>query len=139
MAVQFEISEDMLAAAEAAASDFANMGEAYAEEAEAEAGKILDLCRTAQDADSHTQLQEALSGIFSISHNLKGQGDTFGYQLATRIAQHLCELTRPVNKPTASDVPQTMQLATALHSVLQQRLEGDGGAMGKQLCTHLGI
>lgn len=139
MAGPFEISDDMLAAAEAAASDFANMGEAYAEEAELEAQKILEFCHAARTAETDAELQNAFQGIFTISHNLKGQGDTFGYQLATRIAENLCELVRPVNSPTRHDVPRACLLAGALHKVLHDRMEGNGGVPGATLCARLEI
>jgi chemotaxis protein histidine kinase CheA len=133
----FELPDDLLAMADTAASALADMGEEYAIDASKDADRLLAVIKQAQAAPDETALQSLFAEIFSIAHNFKGQGATFGYDLVTDFGEQLCELTRPRHLPTRAVLPQTMLLAAVLHTVLHQRLDGDGGTKGEALRTEL--
>ena len=47
--------------------------------------------------------EEATSLIFRVAHDLKGQGTTFGYPLATQIAGLLCEFIKSAASSPSAD------------------------------------
>jgi Hpt domain len=135
----FELPDDLAAMADAAGAALAGMGEEFAAGAEGDAktlGEFLE--KAAQSADDEGFLQN-MARAFGIAHDLKGQGSTFGYNLVTEIAGHLCQLTRPQNNPVRESIPHMQACAQALYEVLAGRIEGDGGVIGTRLRLDLGI
>ncbi|MBT5049786.1 MAG: Hpt domain-containing protein [Rhodospirillaceae bacterium] len=84
--------------------------------------------------------ESALPTIFRISHDIKGQGGTFGFNLATQIAGPLCDFIR-----TAKAVPSEEQLAVikahlgALQMVIKQNIKGDGDERTQKLVEKLAM
>lgn len=80
----------------------------------------------------------SLQTIFRISHDIKGQGGTFGFNLATQIAGPLCDFIR-----SGSAVPSKDQLAIikahlgALQMVIKQNIKGDGDEATQKLVEKL--
>ncbi|PHR63076.1 MAG: hypothetical protein COA47_00215 [Robiginitomaculum sp.] len=135
----FELPDDLAAMADQAASALANMGEEYAADACNDADRLLGFAEKAHKAADEQALLAEMTEMFSIAHNFKGQGLTFGYDLVTLFGEALCELTRPQNNPSRENVPQAVKLAAALHTILHQRLSGDGGTTGAALREELGL
>ncbi len=135
----FELPDGLDDMADMAAAALANMGEEYAQDASKDADRLLKCAEAVHQIQEEAPWQEAIEEVFSLAHNFKGQGQTFGYDLVTTIGEELCEISRPKNNPKREDVPRIMQLSAALHTVLHQRLTGDGGETGARLCTELGI
>jgi chemotaxis protein histidine kinase CheA len=81
-----------------------------------------------------------LPTIFRIAHDIKGQGGTFGFNLATQIAGPLCDFIR-----TATAVPTNDQIAVikahlgALQMIIKQNIKGDGNDATKQLVEKLAV
>lgn len=84
--------------------------------------------------------EESLQTIFRISHDIKGQGGTFGFTLATQIAGPLCDFIR-----SAKAIPSKDQLAVikahlgALQMVIKQNIRGDGDETTQQLIEKLAV
>lgn len=95
-----------------------------------------ELARLESGESDETSLQT----IFRISHDIKGQGGTFGFNLATQIAGLLCDFIR-----TATAVPSKDQLAViqahlgALQMIIKQNIKGDGDATTQQLVEKLAL
>ena len=110
-----------------ALNDLAQMREALAQVQEALA-----------KGDGETE-RAALYKIYDLSHNAKGQGAYFGYELVTRIGASLSALL--VNAKSAS--PELIERAAAhfdaLDAVLNQNLKGDQGERGVMLLRRHGI
>jgi len=136
---EFELPDELADMADMAAAALANMGEEYAQDACKDASRLLELVQKIQQTEEDEAWNAVMEEIFSLAHNFKGQGQTFGYDLITTIGNALCEVSRSVNQPTREDVPRVMQLCAALHTILDQRLTGDGGDIGARLCAELGI
>ena len=84
--------------------------------------------------------QEAISLIFRVAHDLKGQGTTFGYPLATQIAGALCNFIRTVETPPPTDSVSVVRAhLAALNLVLKQNIKGDGDAAVHQLVEKLAL
>ncbi len=77
-----------------------------------------------------------LERVFGIVHDIKGQGGSFGYELATRIGQSACRLLRIRDRSTV-DLALVRQHLDALHLIFQKTIEGDGGAVGDRIAKRL--
>ena len=99
---------------------------------------------TAQEELSKLENGEAnetsLPTVFRIAHDIKGQGSTFGFNLATQIAGPLCDFIR-----TATATPTKEQLAVikahlgALQMIIKQNIKGDGDEATQKLVEKLAV
>lgn len=88
-----------------------------------------------QSDENHAQ---ALKILFNTSHDMKGQGGGFGYDLMTVIADQLCGLIDKFGGEVGPDEIEVLQLyVDALHVVIAKKLTGDGGKEGKRLLDGL--
>lgn len=78
-----------------------------------------------------------LARLFTIAHDMKGQAATFGYPLVTMIGERLCRFIDAHPAPDAADLARLTAMADAIAQVLTDRLEGDGGAAGRDLLARL--
>ena len=88
---------------------------------------------TAQGGD----VAGGLNDVFQISHDMKGQGGSFGYQLITSIGDMLCSLVEG-RKEAPPELMQAIQVHVAtMKLVIAERMEGDGGLGGQTLLDGL--
>jgi chemotaxis protein histidine kinase CheA len=81
---------------------------------------------------------EAIEEIFRISHDVKGQGGSFGYPLLTAIGNELCRLIEKLgNDIGASEIEAIRIHIDAMKLVVSDRMKGDGGKQGKTLLVGL--
>lgn len=76
--------------------------------------------------------KENLDRIFELSHDMKGQGGSFGYDLMTAIGNQLCRL---IERLDGTATPETENEAIRIHIdsmklVIAKRMKGDGGREG---------
>ncbi len=81
---------------------------------------------------------EAAEQIFTIAHNIKGQGGSFGFDLVTQVGSSLCEITRHQRCLTAAELARVDDHVRVLDVIVQKGIRGDGGALGAQLIEKLG-
>lgn len=123
---------DRLAQAEAAIN--ALKGE-YVHQLRADADQLTKVFASVNSDNPEAALLEEL---FGISHNLKGQAGSFGYDLVTSIAASLCDLLRSQNGPaTAHDVKVIGQHVQVLERIVDKGVVGDGGETGKKIVQSL--
>lgn len=89
--------------------------------------------RAAEGTDDAATLKR----MYTTAHDMKGQASTFGYPLLTRIAQALCRLLEAQPGPGERNVEHLALLVEAIETVLERRLEGDGGREGHDLLHRL--
>ncbi|MBL6959177.1 MAG: Hpt domain-containing protein [Rhodospirillales bacterium] len=80
---------------------------------------------------------ENLDKIFQISHDIKGQGGSFGYKLMTAVGNELCrfiEKTETVTPQTAEAIRLHVE---TLKIIIGRDLKGDGGKEGEALLVGL--
>ena len=77
--------------------------------------------------DAHLQM------LFQVSHDIKGQGATFGYPLLTQIGSFLCHYI----EAGASDLRVISAHVDALRAIVAARMTGDGGVAGRTLISQL--
>lgn len=131
---------EAIAAADAALAALAEEYPNYAAaDVEAMQADILALlARFDGVSDSEISSPEVQS-IFSVAHNVKGQGASFGYELMTTLGEALCGLLRGQTSVTLETAVQAAALIEACDEVLKHRLCGEGGARGLQLMQGLGL
>lgn len=84
--------------------------------------------------------EEATGIIFRVAHDLKGQGTTFGYPLATQIAGLLCDFIRSAASSPSVDLVSVIRAhLAALNLVLKQDIKGDGDAAAQNLVQKLAL
>ena len=73
--------------------------------------------------------KEQADAIFQVSHDIKGQGGSFGYDLMTVIGNELCRQDAFGD----AEVEAIKVHIDAMKLVIQQKMKGDGGAAGQAL------
>ena len=74
--------------------------------------------------------------IYDLSHNIKGMGSSFNFDLMTSVGTSLCRYIKhggPSLSPKAIDAH-----VRVFEVVLEHRITGDGGDKGEALLTRLG-
>ena len=75
---------------------------------------------------------ERLEGIYRTSHDIKGQGGSFGYQLMTEIGTLMCRYIENVEGDLTQEDIELMTLChQSMRAVISGRLSGDGGEAGR--------
>lgn len=95
--------------------------------------RIVTELRSLPGADGRAAVDAATrQQVFDKCHELRGEAGTYGYPLATLIADSLCKVMR--NKRLSGErAGQLFHLhLQALERVLSERIEGDGGATGEE-------
>ena len=75
--------------------------------------------------------------VYPKTHDLKGQGTTFGYPLITDIASHMCKLITSKTTFSSADLLSLKNDASMMETVLWKKLKGDGGTKGAQILEKL--
>jgi chemotaxis protein histidine kinase CheA len=75
--------------------------------------------------------------IFTIAHDVKGQGGSFGYDLMTAVGNHLCRVIEVREEWPDASLALVRKLLDALTRILAEGLEGDGGTVGRALMSQL--
>jgi len=75
--------------------------------------------------------------LFTIFHNIKGQGGTFDYLLVTAIATIACNILRDRETVPAEALAVVENCAYAMQGVLKRGLVGNGGENGRELTRKL--
>lgn len=123
-----EISAEAMARAEAA---LAGLTQRYITWAEADLARLRASLEEFRAAGPDAA--DALSTIFTISHDMKGQAATFGYPLVTELGNRLCRLIEATPSPDSHGIGRITGLVDAIGQVITARLDGDGGTLGRTL------
>jgi hypothetical protein len=79
-----------------------------------------------------------LPEIFRISHDIKGQGGSFGFDLMTLIGNQLCRFLEGLDgQPGAAHLVHIRKHMDAMRAIVANRLCGDGGDEGRILIEDL--
>lgn len=82
---------------------------------------------------SAKQRRAAMVTIARLSHEIKGQAGTFGYDLITTIGTSLCDYIAQVKEPGLEHVTVLEIHADAMRAVVSDNIKGEGGEIGRQL------
>jgi len=104
----------------------------WTEEAVVELRQIVDAF-----TDPTVRSADSMARFYDLSHNIKGMGTSFNFDLMTAVGTTLCaylknlRATDPVSKRVLEAHTRTFEV------VLQNRIVGDGGAQGTALKLRL--
>jgi hypothetical protein len=98
---------------------------------------LEDTRRLASGWKESARDRQGLDQLHRMAHDIKGQGTTFGYPLATAVAGALCKLfTSDIfAHPKAREVVDAH--VAALVAIASEPITGDGGAVGAALIEGL--
>lgn len=128
------IDEEIIARAEKKVEE---ISATYSDQAGEEIAELQDAFAKCmlRDAEQPTYVRK----INRLVHDIRGQGSSFGYPLLTEFATFLFDFTDNLQ----SISPQQMEIIKAhidtMQVVVNQKINGDGGAVGKQLKEMLKI
>lgn len=128
-----DLDPTVLALAEAA---LAALHDDYLDWVTADLGRLHAALATVRGAGAE-QWRKAADALFAVAHDIKGQAATFGYPLLTRMGGELCRLAREERDDGGRIVARMEWLAMAMTQVVADRLDGDGGARGRDLLRRL--
>ena len=118
--------------AEKVIADLADTYLEWVEEDLVKLHKALDLLAAATGGG-----KAELEGIYQISHDMKGQGGSFGYQLITIVGNQLCRFIEPLKNAGPKEVAVIKLHVDTMSLIISNRMEGDGGEAGEALLTGL--
>ena len=81
--------------------------------------------------------KEELDGVFQVSHDIKGQGGSFGYDLMTAIGNELCRLIEKVDKAGPEEIEAIKIHIDSMKLVIGQDMTGQGGKAGEEMLAGL--
>jgi hypothetical protein len=80
---------------------------------------------------------ETMENLYLRSHDLKGLGTTYGYQLITRIAGSLCRLIDEKDKRLTAPMPLVDAHIDAIKAAVREDMKADDHPVGRALVTEL--
>ncbi|MBT7512512.1 MAG: Hpt domain-containing protein [Rhodospirillaceae bacterium] len=111
------------------------MGDQYLDWVQEDLGKI-DAAFVALKAATGDRAQE-VDDVFQVSHDMKGQGGSFGYDLITAIGNQLCRMIEKVDTVGDAEVNAIEVHIGAMKLVIAQKMTGNGGQAGDQIMLGL--
>lgn len=78
-----------------------------------------------------------LAEVNRIAHELRGQGGTFGYPLITLFGKSLYETTEYPCREDDANIQICIAHIDTIRAVIREKIEGDGGAIGRELLMSL--
>lgn len=124
-----ELDQEMVSKAEAV---IAGLKSAYLDWVAEDLRRLTALCDEAQGADIWGR-RAVMPRIFTIAHDVKGQGGSFGYDLMTLVGNQLCRFLESRDNWPDEELAVVVDLVTAMRRILDDSLEGNGGEAGATL------
>ncbi len=124
-----------MAALERAEQVIADLADSYLEWVEEDLIKI----RKAYDevCANKDNPAEYVEKVFQISHDMKGQGGSFNYDLMTILANDLCRFIEGKTAVTKTDLDVMALYLDSMKIVITKRMSGDGGPEGQKVLAGL--
>ncbi|MEK9722618.1 MAG: Hpt domain-containing protein [Rhodospirillaceae bacterium] len=123
------------AALEAAENAIASMGDQYLEWVQDDLTKIDAAFKVLKATGGGGK--EILDDVFQVSHDMKGQGGSFGYDLITAIGNQLCRMIERMEHVDHAEIDAIRAHIDAMKLVIAQKMKGNGGQAGDQILLGL--
>lgn len=81
--------------------------------------------------------KKELDAVFRVSHDIKGQGGSFGYDLMTAIGNQLCRLIEGIDRVGPDEMEAIRIHIDSMKLVIGNDMRGQGGEAGEQLLATL--
>lgn len=109
----------------------------YPDFAAKEIGELQDAFQKCQEPGGDQAAY--LKKINRLVHDMRGQGSSFGFPLLTEFANSLFHFTDTITSASFEQMEIIKAHIDVMHIVAQQKMRGDGGAVGQQLKQTLKI
>jgi len=134
--------EAMLAKAEAIIvelkDDYLTWAEADISRLHTAAAELKELSSASAETVDPETVKKTFHNIFEISHDMRGQGGSFGYPLMTAVCDRMCQFIEKVwDDPKLGQLPVLSVCIDTMSLIITQRLDADGGPMGANLLRAL--
>lgn len=127
------VDADALARAEQVIADMAGDYLEWAEEDLLNMEDALDKLKAANTKDR----KEHIERIFQLSHDVKGQGGSFGYDMMTRIGDQLCRFVEALESAGAEEIEVIQLHFDAMKLIIANRMAGAGGEEAQKMFVDL--
>lgn len=81
--------------------------------------------------------KENLLALFQISHDIKGQGGSFGFDMMTSLGNVLCRLLDEMIEAGPREIDAIQIYITGMKYVIANQIKGNGGAEGEAMLQGL--
>jgi len=78
-------------------------------------------------------IPDKLEAVFQISHDIKGQGGSFGYDMMTSVGNQLCRLIEHADSANPKLIEAIGVHVETMKLVIAQQIKGNGGKVGEQM------
>lgn len=124
--------DDLLANADA---EVAKLSSSYTEWVQEDLVNLANALSQARADAPHRK--NHLEELYTIAHDMKGQGGTFGYNLITSIGASLCRFVERLEDAGDRDLEIVSAHIEAMKVVIRQQVQGDGGDIGRKIVVGL--
>lgn len=121
-------------AIEAAEAAVAELAKDYPQRA---GEKVSELDSAFEALPASGEAREPVAALFAIAHDIRGEGGSFGFPLATAIAANLCAVLEDKDQVDEALCEAIRVHIDSLKLVMSQPIKGDGGAQGAKLLDGL--
>lgn len=81
--------------------------------------------------------KEEIDAVFQVSHDIKGQGGSFGYDLMTALGNELCRLIEKIDKAGPNEIEAIKLHIDSMKLVIGEDMKGTGGKTGEEMLAGL--
>ena len=81
--------------------------------------------------------KKEIDGVFQVSHDIKGQGGSFGYDLMTALGNELCRLIEKIDKVGSGEIEAIKLHIDSMKLVIGEDMKGTGGKTGEKMLAGL--
>jgi len=127
------IDADALKRAEAAIADMADQYLDWVVQDLEKIGAAYEELKRSDQSD----IRPLLKSIYQVSHDIKGQGGSFGFDMMTLIGHKLCRQIEHADTNNPKLVESIGVYIDSLNLVISQRMTGDGGKTGEKMLEGL--
>jgi hypothetical protein len=99
--------------------------------------KVSELDRAFQALPVSGEARDSIEALFNIAHDIRGEGGSFGFPLASAIAENLCKVLEDKSQASGPLREAVHVHIGSLKLVLSEPIKGDGGERGAQLLDGL--
>jgi len=126
-----------LTALATAEADFQEFGENYADWAKDQVKALQEQYKAC--LEENADVRRIFMRINELANDLRSQGATFGYPLVSDFSKSLCSITHSVVSFNKVRFDLIKTHLDSIDLVIRQKLEGDGGPMGKEIAKSLNM
>lgn len=97
--------------------------------------ELKENCAILQNSTEITP--EQVDNFYGVIHNLKGMGQTFGYDLLTDIGAEFCSYVKNLSRPELINITLVGDYNKVFQMIIEHRIDGNGGDKGQAILSRM--